>query len=292
MDIKAELKQLMLERNYSLTDVATRSGVGRSTINMFMNDKYDVESSTIIDKIYNFIQIEKERGYNKILKISEISILKYIFEIAGLCHKEGAIGVCIGEAGLGKTIAVKEYLKQNPNAILIESDSGYTVKSLLLDIHKRLGLSGKGTCYELKEKVIDKLNQSGRLLIIDEAENLPTRVLEIARRIHDKTGIGLLLVGKSELYENLIGYKKQYDQLYSRVEYYKSLKKIQIKDVEKIVEAAGQDPKLATAYLQYSDGNTRKLSHLIHSSTRVAFNNSKTEVDSAVILQTSKLLMA
>ena len=71
MDIKAELKQLMLERNYSLTDVATRSGVGRSTINMFMNDKYDVESSTIIDKIYNFIQIEKERGYNKILKISE-----------------------------------------------------------------------------------------------------------------------------------------------------------------------------------------------------------------------------
>ena len=58
-----------------------------------------------------------------------------------------------------------------------------------------------------------------RLLIVDEAENLPYRALEITRRIHDKTGVGVLLIGRSILLENLKGYNNQYDQLYSRVKY-------------------------------------------------------------------------
>jgi hypothetical protein len=42
----------------------------------------------------------------------------------------------------------------------------------------------------------------------------------------------------------------------------------------------------------YSDGNTRKLEHLMTHSTSIAKINGKAEVDSAVIKQTSKLLMA
>ena len=48
-------------------------------------------------------------------------------------------------------------------------------------------------------EVVNKLNNSGRLLIIDEAENLPYRALEITRRIHDKTAVGVLLVGRNIL---------------------------------------------------------------------------------------------
>ena len=91
-------------------------------------------------------------------------------------------------------------------------------------------------------------------MIIDEAENLPYRALEIARRIHDKTGVGVLLVGRSILLENLKGYNNQYDQLYSRVKYTKILNRIQLVDIARF--------------------------------------NDKAEVDSAVIQETSKLLMA
>ena len=120
---------------------------------------------------------------------------------------------------------------------MIESDSGYTAKALLLEIHKRLGLSGKGCAYELMNEVVNKLRNSGRLLIIDEAENLPYRALEITRRIHDKTGIGILLVGTNDLLENLRGLNNQYEQLYSRVTFHKVLDDINIKDVIKILEA-------------------------------------------------------
>ena len=185
MDIRTELQELMQKKNYSLKDVAIATGAAKSTINMWINKTYNGDNSNITDKINNFIQREKERCIDE-LPIVETSIVKYIAEIGRLCHTKGRIGVCAGKAGIGKTVAVKEYLKNYIDAILIESDSGYTAKSLLLEIHKRLSLSAKGSVYDLMGEVVNKLNQSGRLLIIDEAENLPYRALEITRRIHDK----------------------------------------------------------------------------------------------------------
>lgn len=291
MDIRTELRDLMNSKNYGLSFVATATGIAKSTISMWLNGNYKGDNAKLTDKINNFIQRESERLNNDELPIVDISIVKYISEIGRLCHTKGKIGVCAGRAGLGKTVAVKEYTKNALDAILIESDSGYTAKSLLKEIHRRLALSGKGTVYDLMGEVVNKLNQSGRLLIIDEAENLPYRALEITRRIHDKTGVGVLLVGRNILFENLRGFNNQYDQLYSRVKYHKLLDRLSIQDVVKILESAGQDPKLAETYLQYSDGNTRRLEHLITHSISVARFNGKAVVDAAVVKQTSKLLM-
>ena len=59
-----------------------------------------------------------------------------------------------------------------------------------------------------------------------------------------------------------------------------------------ITEEDSEDTDLAETYLLYSDGNTRKLEHLITHSISIARFNGKAEVDNAVIKQTSKLLMA
>ena len=292
MDIRTELKDLMETRGFSTSYVATAIGVAKSAVNMWINEKYNGDNVKLTDKINNFIQRERERSNNEELPFVDISIVKYISEIGRLCHTKGKIGVCVGRAGLGKTCAVKEYTKNFLDAILIESDSGYTAKSLLLEIHRRVGLSGRGSVYDLMNEVIHKLYNSGRLLIIDEAENLPYRALEIARRIHDKTGIGILLVGKNILFENLCGKNQEYDQLYSRVKYYKKLDdRLLLQDVRKILSVIGQNPDLADTYFLYSDGITRKLEHLITHSSYIAKMNGKVEVDSAVIQKTSELLM-
>lgn len=292
MDLRAVLQDLMTKRNLSIGYVAAGTGLGRSTISMWINGNYKADSSAVYDKINNFIQREKEREASDEIPIVKTSIVNFIAEIGRICHTKGKIGVCAGCAGLGKTVAVKEYTKNYVDSILIESDSGYTAKSLLMEIHKRLGLSGKGSVYDLMGEVVNKLHNSGRLLIIDEAENLPYRALEITRRIHDKTGVGVLLVGRNILFENLRGFNNQYDQLYSRVKYHKFLDKLLLQDVVKILEGANQNVELAETYLQYSNGNTRRLEHLITHSISLAHFNGDTEVDSAVIKQTSKLLMA
>lgn len=292
MDIRAELRELMDSHNYSTAFIANATGLAKSTISMWLNGNYNGKNDKITDAMNNFIQREKERSVENDLPFVDISIVKYVSEIGRLCHTQGKIGVCVGRAGLGKTVAVKKYTKDFQDSILIESDSGYTAKSLLKEIHRRLGLSGKGSVYDLMDEVVRKLNQSGRLLIVDEAENLPYRALEITRRIHDKTGVGVLLIGRSILLENLKGYNNQYDQLYSRVKYTKIIDRLLIQDVIKILESIGQDTKLAETYLLYSDGNTRRLEHLISHSISVAKFNRKAMVDETVIKQTSKLLMA
>ena len=292
MEIRSQLKNMMEEKGLTIMFVATAIGVAKSTISMWLNGTYKGDNEKITDKVNNFIQRENERTVGEDIPIVDLSVIRYISEIGRTCHTKGKIGVCVGRAGLGKTVAVKEYTKNFLDAILIESDSGYTAKSLLLEIHKRLGLSGKGCAYDLMNEVVNKLNNSGRLLIIDEAENLPYRALEITRRIHDKTGIGVLLVGRNVLIENLRGSKNQYDQLYSRVKYLKVIERIHIKDVIKILDATGQNTDLADVYLQYSDGNTRRLEHLISHSISLAKMNGTDVVDEAVIKETSKMLMA
>ena len=291
MDIRAELRDLMEKNSYSTAYISTATGLAKSTISMWLNGTYNGKNDKVTDAINNFIQRERERAVENDLPFVNISIVKYISEIARLCHTQGKIGVCVGRAGLGKTVAVKKYTQEFLDSILIESDSGYTAKSLLKEIHRRLGLSGKGSVYDLMGEVVRKLNQSGRLLIIDEAENLPYRALEITRRIHDKTGVGVLLIGRGILLENLKGYNNQYDQLYSRVKYTKIIDSLLIQDVIKILETIEQNTELAETYLQYSGGNTRRLEHLISHSISIAKFNGKAEVDDAVIKQTSKLLM-
>lgn len=291
MDIRAELRDLMEKNSYSTAYISTATGLAKSTISMWINGTYNGKNDKVTDAINNFIQRERERAVENDLPFVNISIVKYISEIARLCHTQGKIGVCVGRAGLGKTVAVKKYTQEFLDSILIESDSGYTAKSLLKEIHRRLGLSGKGSVYDLMGEVVRKLNQSGRLLIIDEAENLPYRALEITRRIHDKTGVGVLLIGRGILLENLKGYNNQYDQLYSRVKYTKIIDSLLIQDVIKILETIEQNTEQAETYLQYSGGNTRRLEHLISHSISIAKFNGKAEVDNAVIKQTSKLLM-
>ena len=291
MDIRAELRDLMEKNSYSTAYISTATGLAKSTISMWLNGTYNGKNDKVSDAINNFIQRERERAVENDLPFVNISIVKYISEIARLCHTQGKIGVCVGRAGLGKTVAVKKYTQEFLDSILIESDSGYTAKSLLKEIHRRLGLSGKGSVYDLMGEVVRKLNQSGRLLIIDEAENLPYRALEITRRIHDKTGVGVLLIGRGILLENLKGYNNQYDQLYSRVKYTKIIDSLLIQDVIKILETIEQNTELAETYLQYSGGNTRRLEHLISHSISIAKFNGKAEVDNAVIKHTSKLLM-
>jgi len=291
MDIRSDFKQFIEAKGYSLKYISTSTGLSKTVISLWMNGGYTGKNERITSIISNFLQREKERIINDDIPFVETSIVKYIFEIGRLCHTTGRIGVCCGVAGVGKTVAVKNYTKNFLDSILIESDSGYNAKSLLLEIHKRLGLSGKGSVYKLMDEVIIKLHNSGRLLIIDEAENLPYRALEMTRRIHDKTGIGILLVGRNILLENLRGYNNQYEQLHSRIMYPKVLGKLTQEDVSEILAVKNLDKSLCEPFMIYSNGNTRKLEHLISYSIKAAKLNEK-EIDKNIIQQTSRLIMA
>jgi DNA transposition AAA+ family ATPase len=134
--------------------------------------------------------------------------------------------------------------------------------------------------------IIDKLKASGRLIIIDEAEHLPYKSLELLRRIYDKAQVGILLVGMPRLIMNLKGEKRQYAQLYSRVGIATRLNSLGDEDKKAIISSILPNYKSVFSTLSdYCAGNTRVLTKLLVRAVRIAeINNMEVNED---VLQAS-----
>lgn len=288
--MREKLKTLMEDKHYSVSSVAKSLGISHATLSLWLNDKYKGKSDKISDAVNNFI--EKEYARSKKLKINLVktSVLENVFEVANACHINNEIGVCYGEAGLGKTVAVKEYASKNTDVILIEADPGYNQKIILTELHKRLGFSGSGNTYSMMCNIVEKLKFSGRLIIVDEAENLPYKALEVLRRIYDKAEVGILLVGMPRLIENLKGTKWQYAQLYSRVGVSVSLQPLLNIDVKNILIQANINDRLYGVFRDESYGNTRVLKKLILRSVDMA-RTADIDVDENIVSQAARVLI-
>ena len=217
MDLQNRLKDFIKTKKRTISSVAKAVDVSTATLHLWMNNKYEGNIKKINDAVARFLEIEELREGRVSLDFVKTTVADDVFDIAKTCHVENEIGVCYGEAGIGKTFAVKRYKYENAGVVLIEADLGYRPKVLFSEIHKKLGFDGHGTVHSMMLDIIDKLKSSGRLIIVDEAEHLPYTSLELLRRIYDKAEVGILLVGMPRLMKNLKGDKKEYAQLYSRV---------------------------------------------------------------------------
>jgi len=236
------LKELMEMKGVSANHIAKSLVISPAALSQWLNDKYkgDVEKINESVKAYLIRQAEIVKIAKKEIRFVDTSVSERVFEIARLCHLDGEIGVVYGPAGVGKTAAVKEYVKRNPGTILIEADLGYTSRYLFRDITKALGVAdGYHSQISLNimfEDTIEAMRGTDRMIIIDEAEMLPYKALEMIRRINDKAGVGILLAGMPRLINNIRGKKGEYAQLYSRIGYAIKLETLQPEDTFELVK--------------------------------------------------------
>ena len=216
-------------------------------------------------------QEEIEAMPKELIPFCQITNADIVFQIARTCHLEQEIGVLVGEAGTGKTKAAKEYSKQNPDVIFIEADLSFTTKVFFRELHKKLGMDGNGGIYDLFADCVEKLTDSNRLIIIDEAENLPYRALDMVRRLYDKANIGILLIGLPRLIANLRGKRGEFKQLYSRVGIVMALDEFSESDTKLIVQTIFPNTNgLYKTFHELAKGNGRKLEKLILRTSRAA----------------------
>ncbi len=291
--LRDELREMMEERKLSTTAIARSLGVSVAVVSTWLNGKYTGDVAKIDDSVKGFLEREKERLKvpKKRLDFLMTSVAKKVFEIAVICHLDSELGVCYGEAGVGKTRAVQEYARRNHDSILIEADLGYTAKVLFQELCRKLGGETKGSIHDMFEYVVARLKDSGRFIIVDEAEHLPYRALELLRRIYDKAGVGILLVGMPRLIANLRGSKEQYTQLYSRVGLAAKLEGLTAQDMQEIVTSVNPGTNgLWKTYHEIARGNTRVAEKLIFRSIRVANINS-VPIDADLVRETSRMLI-
>lgn len=131
----------------------------------------------------------------------------------------GDISLIYGDAGLGKTVSLRQYVKTHSDAVYIElKDCDKSIKGVCEKILLYIGKQQKGTDRVLVDTIIDYLKVSSKLLIIDEAQHLSIRALENLRAINDVTETGIVLCGNPTVYDRMHGRgQAHFAQLYSRI---------------------------------------------------------------------------
>ncbi|EAP4730315.1 AAA family ATPase [Salmonella enterica] len=275
MELITQLKDVMERRGYSQSQVARAIGRSGAVVNQFLQGKYTGDISDIQERITSFINREQEKEKNRRIQAHFVTtdMAAKGLEVLAYAHQECEICVLYGAAGLGKTMLLGEYAARNKDALFIEADPGYTARTLLEELCRLLGVKVRGNIHELIDACVRELRDSGRLLMVDEAELLPYRALEVLRRLHDKAGIGVVLAGMPRLLINLKGRRGEFAQLYSRVALALNLGDALSRDdfnqiaVDMMPEASEAD--IGDALYTRSLGNARRLFKLARGVYRI-----------------------
>lgn len=293
-DLRAELKEIMEQRGLSQIAISRGLGVSAGLLSQWFSGQYKGDVAKIDDSIRGFLERQKERligSKRKFPFFAMTTVAKRGYEVLRICHLDCIMGLLYGEAGLGKTELIREYVKSNSDAILIEADLGYTARDVFHEICKKLKIDIRGSIHAHMEVIISALKDSGRLIIIDEAENLPIRALDLIRRIHDKAGVGIVLVGKPVLRDNITRNKVEYLQIASRISMASRLDALTNADTRDIIERAIDDSNgVWKEYYTQSRGNTRHLENLVFLSRRLSVVN-KQPINHEIINRASQMLV-
>ncbi len=296
--LQQKLAEFKAKSGMNQTMLARGIGVSPASISMYLNNNYAEKGGkyeTIEPKIEAFLEVQESKAQREELVLGFVSTktTRRISEVMRDAHEAGDTVVIYGQAGLGKTQAVKNYCEKNPAAILIEANPSFTALVLMRKLAAAAKVSTVGSLNDLFESVSDRLRDSGRLIVVDEAENLPLRALEIIRRLHDDTGCGLVLSGMPRLVANLRGKHGELVQLYSRVSVALNLgDSMPDEELEEIARAAMPEADDATIaeLVKQSNGNTRRMSKLMRGAVRTA-NKNGIKMQSGIIKKYSTLII-
>lgn len=166
-------------------------------------------------------------------------------EFANAVRKEHTIGICHGDAGVGKTNSARRYanwdalepyitewrsrdaeedakhysLANRSRAVFYTPEVLCRPRELMAEIH--LSQVRIASCIDghlrrndpTTPRIMNDITKLVELLIIDEAERLTPTALELLRDNHDRTHLGIVLIGMPGIDQRF----RHYPQLYSRL---------------------------------------------------------------------------
>jgi DNA transposition AAA+ family ATPase len=238
-------------------------------------------------------------------------------EFADAVRRDRYIGLCYGPPGVGKTLSARQYAGWDvvgpylqafrpldvpaPEQAMTNRTIIYTPKvhttARIVDkeitfLHERLSW---GIEWELQTpKDFTTLSKScgpcAELLIVDEADRLKTPPLEQLRDHHDRTGIGLILIGMPGIEKRLA----RYPQLYSRVGFVHHYRPLSADELAFVLARHWPELRLddtadfttgeaVAAITRITSGNFRLTSRLIAQIQRVLDINHLSVVTSEVV---------
>jgi len=209
-------RQFLKHENVTQRQLGRMAGVKPTTLNELLASKYQGEPSKYCKKIDAAMNQHFRRVSSPELEhFVSTGVAKEVFAILRYTATvESAIGVVTANSGVGKSMALRAAVKSDfPNGLYIEVNAGQSsplwfLRAILQCL--RCGTSFAPRDRELGDervwsraaafnKIVAMIADSRRLLVIDEAENLPPESINILRQILDKTKCSAVLAGRPPL---------------------------------------------------------------------------------------------
>lgn len=235
-----ELSKKLGSRSNACKAVGVTQGVMSKIINNLYTGNIEKQFKKIED--YFAIKSEQEELYKRGNYV-ETSISENVYKCIRYCQIKGGLTAISGDAGIGKTQAIKKFKEMNEDKCIwiTANPCVNTVKPILRELSKQLNVIAKtndemyiGICHRLSD---------GDVIIIDEAQHLSIKVIETLRGISDYFAdrghtIGIVFVGNQTTIDKFGGKKETaFEQIENRTiqKPVYHTKDIQKEDIKKLV---------------------------------------------------------
>ncbi|WP_166405160.1 ATP-binding protein [Desulfonema ishimotonii] len=194
------------------------------------------------------------------------------------------LGMVTGRAGRGKTRSAHRIFTQDRQTIYILYREGWTLNQLLREI--AFHLSGMRPHYrqQCEDVIRTELDAERRMIMVDEADRAPIRVLNGLRNIHDECRIPILLIGEEDLPRKMAAERR----LSSRVRAHVQYEPISQADVSVFyVQSLGAEinPEQARKLTRHSGGDFRSVLLDAQKADKLMKINSLKQITDAIVDQ-------
>lgn len=264
MTLTDQVKQLIKDKGFTQTQIAKECGFSGGALSSYFKGTYGGDNDKIEVALQSWLdgQTKKTATFVSAPDFVDTPTAAKIFADFDFVKMFGKMGVVYGASGVGKTQAARQYTKANNNVWMITArPSICTINEVLYEMALELGISdAPKRAGKLSRMLKIKLAGTRGLMIIDEADHLPLKVLEELRILQEDSEVGFMLIGNDKVYTQMQGgfnQRHEFARLWSRNAKRQSVQKNSKKDIDAVATAWGlelTDSKLMTALYSIGQG--------------------------------------
>lgn len=240
------------------------NGVSSATISKVLTGQWD----TIADEMWRSIAAQtggRREGW-QVVATKAYERMTFTLENA---QADALVLAVTGEAGSGKTEAIKNYTAGHVNAYHLVCSEYWNRRNFMQTLLKSMGVGISGnTVSEMMDDIVDTLKRKERpLIILDEADKLTDQVLyffiSLYNQLEGQCGIILTATGylKKRIERGVRLNRKGYAEIYSRIgRKFVQLPVLGSEDIAGVCVANGlTDTKAINAIINESEGDLRRV---------------------------------